>query len=127
MIDTRRPTISKHDTEYGTLRSYVIGFVLSIISTITAYLLVVHHAYSDRVIIVSAIVALALFQFIVQLLFFLHLGKETKPRWKLFIFVFMVLVVLILVFGTLWIMNNLNYRMTPEQINTYMNNQGGGF
>jgi hypothetical protein len=36
-------------------------------------------------------------------------------------------VVLILVFGSIWIMNNLNYRMTPEQINTYMNNQGGGF
>ena len=34
-----------------------------------------------------------------------------------------VVVVLILVFGTLWIMNNLNYRMTPQKINTYMQNQ----
>lgn len=119
--------VSGHPTEHGTLRSYTIGFVLSIVFTITAYLLVVNHLYSNRHLIVSAIVGLALLQFMVQLLFFLHLGKETKPRWKLLVFIFMISVVLILVFGSLWIMDNLNYRMTPEQINTYMNNQGGGF
>ena len=62
-----------------------------------------------------------------RLYFFLHLGKETKPRWKLYVFGFMVSVVLIIVFGSIWIMNNLNYRMTPAQINQYMNSQGGGF
>jgi cytochrome o ubiquinol oxidase operon protein cyoD len=118
--------ISEHNTEHGTLMSYVIGFVSSVALTLTAYLLVVHRSLSHKLLI-SVIVALALAQFAVQLLFFLHLGRETKPRWKLFVFLFMVMVVLILVFGSLWIMNNLNYRMTPEQINTYMNNQGGGF
>ncbi|HUD05648.1 MAG TPA: cytochrome o ubiquinol oxidase subunit IV [Candidatus Saccharimonadales bacterium] len=119
--------ISKHDSEHGTLKSYVTGFALSIVLTVTAYLLVKNHGYVNRDKIIAAIVGLALTQFVVQLIFFLHLGKETKPRWKLFIFGFMVLVVLILVFGSLWIMDNLNYRMTPGQINTYMNNQGGGF
>jgi hypothetical protein len=33
----------------------------------------------------------------------------------------------ILVFGSLWIMGNLNYRMSPQQMNTYMTDQGGGF
>ncbi len=110
----------------GSLKTYISGFVLSIVLTLTAYELVVHGKYSVDIII-AAIVGLALIQFLIQLLFFLHLGRETKPRWKLFVLLFMIMVVLILVFGSIWIMNNLNYRMTPQQQNQYMNNQGGGF
>lgn len=116
--------VSHNDIGRGTFKMYVSGYVLSISLTIAAYLLVVRHKMSETIIL-SWIVALALVQFIVQLVCFLHLGKETKPRWKLAVFLFMILVVLILVFGTLWIMSNLNTRMSPEQINTYMNNQGG--
>jgi heme/copper-type cytochrome/quinol oxidase subunit 4 len=59
---------------------------------------------------------------------FLHLGNEAKPRLKLLVFGFMALVVMILVFGSLWIMYSLNYRMpTQSQINSYMNSQNGGF
>lgn len=110
----------------ATLRSYVIGFIWSIGLTLIAYGLVVYRTFSPAL-LVAAVIGLALIQFLIQLLFFLHLGRETKPRWKLFVFLFMVMVVAILVFGSLWIMNNLNYRMTPGQINTYLNNQGGGF
>lgn len=116
--------VSRHDTDHGTPRTYVTGFVLSIVLTVTAYLLVVHHALSRRILI-GAVVGLALVQFLVQLVFFLRLGREAKPRWKLAVFLFMVMVVLVLVFGSLWIMTSLNYRMTPSQINTYMNNQAG--
>jgi len=125
MSKTSQSTIVRQTGE-GTIKSYVTGFVLSIVLTLVAYTLVVHDALS-RHLLVALVVGLALVQFVVQLLFFLHLGRETKPRWKLFVLLFMLLVVLILVFGSLWIMNNLNYRMTPAQINTYMNNQGGGF
>ena len=107
---------------HGTLLSYVSGYVLSLYLTITAYLMVTHHLFSNHR-LVAAVVALALIQFVVQLLFFLHLGREAKPRWKLFVLLFMVMVVSILVFGSLWIMDNLNYRMTPAQINQYMQSQ----
>ena len=114
------------DMRSGSLKSYTIGFVWSLGLTLIAYALVVHHSFSNRLLI-AAVVGLALIQFIFQMVFFLHLGRETKPRWRLFVFLFMVMVVAILVFGSLWIMNNLNYRMTPNQVNSYMNNQGGGF
>ncbi|HUD07131.1 MAG TPA: cytochrome o ubiquinol oxidase subunit IV [Candidatus Saccharimonadales bacterium] len=120
--------VSHHNAEHGSFRSYFTGYILSVVFTVTAYLLVVHHALSPRNIVIL-IVGLAMIQFIVQLIFFLHLGKESKPRWKLFVLIFMIGVISILVFGSLWIMNNLNYRQqyTPEQVNTYLNNQGGGF
>lgn len=115
-------TATKTTETHGSLLSYVSGYVLSLYLTITAYVMVTHHLFSNHG-LVAAVVILALIQFLVQLLFFLHLGRETKPRWKLFVLLFMVMVVLILVFGSLWIMDNLNYRMTPAQINQYMQSQ----
>ncbi len=121
---SNRAIVSRHETDQPTLRAYVTGFVISLYLTITAYLLVAHHLLS-RGAVIAAVVGLALTQFLVQLIFFLHLGRETKPRWKLMVFLFMILVVLILVFGSLWIMSNLNYRMTSGQVNTYLRSQDG--
>ena len=116
--------MASHEETKLKLHLYVIGFVSSLAITITAYLLVVHHAAATTT-LETAVVALALCQFLVQIYFFLHLGNETKPRWKLGVFVFMLGVVLIIVFGSLWIISNLNTRMTLPQQLQYMNNQDG--
>lgn len=104
--------------------AYANGFLLSVLLTVAAYLLVTQHTLTNHIVI-GAIVTLALLQFAVQLLFFLHLGAESRPRWRLVVFAFMLMVVAILVFGSLWIMNNLNYHMTPQQLNNYLHNQDG--
>ncbi|MEI9913842.1 MAG: cytochrome o ubiquinol oxidase subunit IV [Candidatus Saccharibacteria bacterium] len=111
-----------HDESKLKLSSYIAGFGLSLLLTLSAYLLVTHHGASRNV-LVGIVVALALTQFIVQIFFFLHLGQESKPRWKLGIFFFMIGVVLILVFGSLWIMYSLNYRQTIPHELQYVNSQ----
>ena len=111
------------DHSHGTMRSYVVGFALSIALTLAAYFMVTHHALGRTALIV-AIFALAMIQLYVQLVFFLHLGREGKPRLNLMTFLFMLLVLVIVVAGSLWIMNNLNYHMTPQDLNKL---QGGGF
>ena len=58
--------------------------------------------------LVGALAALAVAQLMVQLVFFLHLGTESKPRWNLTVVLFALMVVVILVFGSLWIMKNIN-------------------
>jgi cytochrome o ubiquinol oxidase operon protein cyoD len=107
------------------IRPYVIGFISSLVLTLSAYLLVTQRALSRRMLIAS-VTTLALAQAITQMVFFLHLGRETKPRWKFITFLFMLMVITILVFGSLWIMYNLNYHKTPQQIYKYLNNQGDG-
>ena len=124
MSERRHVVVGQHDAARGTLASYVSGYILSIYLTVTAYLAVYNHLFSNTLLAV-VIVALALVQFVGQLLFFMHLGRETKPRWKLAVTLFMIMVVGILVGGSLWIMTNLNYRMTPSQEENYMNNQQG--
>jgi cytochrome o ubiquinol oxidase operon protein cyoD len=117
--------VSQHEAGQGTLRSYTMGFAASIYLTFTAYILVTHHLVHERWDAVAAVLGLAFLQFVIQLLFFLHLGRETRPRWKLMVFCFMIMVMLVIVLGSLWIMTNLNTRMTPTQMTEYMQNQTG--
>ncbi|HUC20924.1 MAG TPA: cytochrome o ubiquinol oxidase subunit IV [Candidatus Polarisedimenticolaceae bacterium] len=104
----------------GTLTTYVIGFVLSLALTLEAYALVINHVLSGSWLL-AAIMATAVVQLMVQLIFFLHLGSESKPKWNLVVFLFMLMVLFILVLGSLWIMHNLNYHMmSPAETNTYI-------
>ena len=106
---TIKPEI--RDAGLGSLGSYLTGFVFSIILTLIAYYVVTAKLYSSNLQVVSIIISLAILQLFVQLIFFLHLGRESKPRWNVTVFVFAATVVLIVVFGSIWIMNNLNYNM----------------
>lgn len=95
---------------HGTFKSYAIGFATSFLLTILSFALVITEPFAKHY-IVYAIIGLAIIQASVQLLFFLHLGQEAKPRWETLGFYFMLLVLLIIVLGTLWIMYDLNYRV----------------
>jgi cytochrome o ubiquinol oxidase operon protein cyoD len=109
------------------LSSYIVGFVLSIALTIIAYIFVVYHLLpSVGLMVVLAVTASV--QVIVQLIFFLHLGRGEGSRWKIVTFALALLVVAILVVGSIWIMNNLNYnmmKMTPQEQNQYLRNNEG--
>jgi cytochrome o ubiquinol oxidase operon protein cyoD len=104
----KRITSSTHRT----VASLTMGFILSVLLTLSAYFVVVQHLVPDAFILI-VIIILAFMQFIVQLVFFLHLDKETGARWNLIIFLSTVSVVLIVVVGSLWIMYHLNYNMDP--------------
>jgi cytochrome o ubiquinol oxidase operon protein cyoD len=115
-------TTSQVVKKHSKLGTYVTGYLLSIYLTLTAYLLVVNHAF-DNTLMVGLLTTLAVLQFFVQLVYFLHLSFERYNRWRLFVFGLMVVVVGILVAGSIWIMSNLSYRMTPKQVTNYMNSQ----
>ena len=118
----------QHDSEAlwpVSFRSYFVGLFLSLILTLATYFLVDRHML-EPIHLVIVINALAIIQAAVQLYYFLHLGQEEPPRRNFLVFSFMVMVLIILVFGSLWIMYNLNYNMVPQiDINAYLKrNQG---
>ncbi len=117
--------VSMHQPEEATLKKYVIGFIGSLVLTFSAYLLTQYGAMNKPVMVIILAV-LALSQFVLQLVYFLHVGKEFSPRLKLLVTIFMVMIVFILVAGSIWIMNNLNGRMmTHSNMVKYMNSQDG--
>lgn len=116
--------VMEHDAHSLSLGKYIAGFVLSIGVTLLAYWLATHQSVSKSQ-AVAGLTVLALTQFVVQMLLFLHAGDERRPRWKLGVLFLMLSLVLILVLGSLWIMHNLNYRMmaSPQQTEQYLKSQ----
>lgn len=109
----------------GNIASYSRGFALSVILTLGAYFAVADHWLNGWAITIF-IAVLAVLQLSVQLFFFLHLGKETRPRLNLLLFSFMALMVLTIVIGSLWIMHNLNYHTTqPHDTDKYLLQEEG--
>jgi cytochrome o ubiquinol oxidase operon protein cyoD len=95
---------------HGTFRSYAMGFIGSLLLTLISFFLVATKLFTTHVTF-YIIIGLALLQAAIQMIFFLHVGQEAKPRWETLVFYFMVMVVLIIGLGSLWIMFDLNERV----------------
>lgn len=105
--------------------SYVVGFILSVFTTLLAYFFVVNNLWPKEV-LMYIVMGIAVVQLVIQMVFFLHIGRGS--RWKLLTFVFTVLIVAIVVVGTIWIMENLNYNMmdmSPNEMRQYMTEHEG--
>ncbi|AWB43588.1 cytochrome o ubiquinol oxidase subunit IV [Paenibacillus sp. CAA11] len=105
--------MAQHNTEsgshdhghesHGSLKSYVIGFVLSIILTIIP-LVIVLNDLMNRTAAFVVIMAAAVLQLFVQLFFFMHLRETEKPRWNVMGLVLGVVILVTVVAGSIWIM-----------------------
>ena len=96
-------------SEGANIKSYITGFVLAVGLTLAAYFIVVEQKFAARTLLL-AVAGLAVVQLMVQLVFFLHLGRESKPRFNLIMLIFAVGVVLIVVFARLDMINLIQSR-----------------
>lgn len=92
-----------HEGGHGSMKSYVIGFIFSIVLTIIP-LVVVMNDLLDKTGTTILILAMAVLQFAVQLLFFMHIRDEKKPRYNLISLIFGLVIMLTIVAGSIWIM-----------------------
>ncbi|WJH36071.1 cytochrome o ubiquinol oxidase subunit IV [Paenibacillus aurantius] len=88
---------------HGSLKQYVIGFLLSIVLTIIPIVLVMNHVFEKTATIVI-IMVLAVMQFLIQLVFFMHLREGEKPRYNVMALILGVFIVFVIVAGSMWIM-----------------------
>lgn len=105
--------------------AYVIGFVLSVATTLAAYFLVVNKVFTFDV-LVFVIMGIAVVQLLVQMIFFLHVGRG--DRMKLATTLLTLLMVSIIAIGTIWVMYHMNYNMmdmTPAEQKQYMSEHEG--
>ncbi len=95
---------------HGSVKTYMTGFILSIILTVSPFWMVMTGSASPAVIL-GTILAMAVVQILVHLVCFLHMNSKSDEGWNMTAFVFTVLIIAILVVGSIWIMWNLNYNM----------------
>lgn len=95
----------------------IIGLVLVYIAYFTAT-----NGWLDGGALAGLLLGVALPQFLVQMIVFLHVGDEKQPRWTLWSILYVFAMLAIIVGASLWIMANMNYNMhmTPEQMEEYM-------
>lgn len=106
------------------LKSYIVGFGLSLLLTLVPYALV-SFELAPRSVLVPAVVLAAILQLFVQLGFFLHLSFKPSERDGLLSLVSTAIIILTIVFGSLWIMANLNYFMMDPVMEEYDRKTGG--
>ena len=94
----------------GSLKSYFIGFVLSLILTAIPFALVMSGAWSSSAALVG-IFSAGIVQILVHLYYFLHLDTSSAARWNVLALIFTLLIMVLFVGGTIWIMFNLYHRM----------------
>lgn len=106
--------LTKHGgASHGSVKSYLTGFVLSIILTVLAFAIVMS-ATASRTVTITVVTIAAVIQILVHLVYFLHMNTSSKARWNLVVFLFTLIIIGIVVVGSLWIMYNLNLNMIPD-------------
>lgn len=94
----------------GSLKSYLTGFILSLLLTAIPFALVMRGTWSASAAL-AGIFSAGLVQILVHLHYFLHLDTSSAARWNVLAMIFTLLIMGLFVGGTLWIMYTLNYRM----------------
>ncbi|WP_024870957.1 cytochrome o ubiquinol oxidase subunit IV [Tolumonas lignilytica] len=102
--------VNHSGASHGTTKSYITGFILSVILTVIPFWLVMSPSLPKPTILMI-IVGFALVQILVQLGYFLHMNTKSDEGWNMISFVFTVLIIAIVVVGSLWIMFHLNTNM----------------
>ena len=102
------------------VRSYLIGFALAVLlSAVSFYLARSTLVWAPSIPIALSVLAIA--QMGVHLVFFLHITAGADSINTVMALAFGLLIVMLLVFGSLWIMSNLDHNMLP--IDQIMNMQ----
>ncbi len=96
---------------HGSLRGYLIGFFLSVVLTAIPFWLVMGEVLPNKLATTAIILAFALVQILVHMVFFLHMTTAPDNTNNVLALAFGILIVALIVAGSLWIMAHLNHRM----------------
>ncbi|AHZ71641.1 MULTISPECIES: cytochrome o ubiquinol oxidase subunit IV [Pseudomonas] len=102
-----------HDAGHGSVKSYAIGFILSVILTVIPFALVMYPTL-PKSITLMIVLAFAVIQVLVHLVYFLHLDRSAAQRNNVIAFVFAAIVIVLLVGLSLWIMFSIHTFMMAK-------------
>ena len=105
---------TSHDSQsHGTLRSYVTGFLLSVILTAIPFWLVMTAKPGHAAAISLTVMAFAAAQIVVHMFYFLHMNSRSDGGWTMMAMIFTIILVVITLTGSIWVMYHLNTNMMP--------------
>ena len=109
LFDDRTPGVENREATANYL-SYTVGLGLAVLLTIASFVVAQTNLLWPPGIAVGLIV-LAFAQIGVHLVFFLHIGTGPDHTNNVVALAFGVLIVFLVIVGSVWIINNLNWNM----------------
>lgn len=116
---TTQPDVAHHgddhagDHAHGSLRSYLTGFVLSVVLTAIPFWLVMADVLGNKQATGIVVMAFAVAQIVVHMIYFLHMTSRAEEGWMMMALIFTIIMVVIALTGSLWVMYHLNVNMMP--------------
>jgi len=102
-----------HEAGHGTLKSYLTGFVLSVVLTAIPFWLVMGHVFASGALTAGLILAFAAAQIVVHMIYFLHMDTRSEGGWTIMALIFTLILLVIALTGSIWVMYHLNANMMP--------------
>ena len=96
------------------VKEYITGFVLSVVLTAIPFWLVMAKVLPTPAITTLVILAFAMVQVVVHMVYFLHMNGKIEGGWTMLSTIFTVVFVAIAIAGTLWVMFHMNANMMPD-------------
>jgi len=112
-----------NNAAHGSFKSYMIGFLLSVVLTVIPFWLVLGDVMENPIWAVAIIFALGAVQMVVHIHYFLHVTIKVEQGWQAMSLGLTVLLLAIVLSGSIWVMFNLEEQMMPahEQIERVRN------
>lgn len=113
---------AQHDAHHGheatpgihfSLRGYLTGFFLSAVLTAIPFWLVMGKVLPSATVTGVVLIAFAVAQILVHMVYFLHLDARSEGGWNLISILFTLILLVIVLAGTLWVMHHMNTNMMP--------------
>ena len=105
------------EEDHGSFGSYMTGFILSVILTAIPFWLVMGEVIPNPRTTGIVIMAFAVVQIVVHMIYFLHMNTRSQGGWTMLALIFTLILVIITLSGSLWVMYYLNTNMMPEMHN----------
>jgi cytochrome o ubiquinol oxidase operon protein cyoD len=100
-------------TGHGSLKTYGIGFGLSVILTVIPFWVVMGDVLDNTAMAIGIIFLMGGIQMLVHIHYFLHVSVKVDSGWQVMSLLLTVLLLVIILSGSIWIMFHLDENMMP--------------
>lgn len=106
---------------HSTFKGYMTGFVLAVILTAIPFWLVMGKVFDKPGTTALVILAFAVVQIVVHMVYFLHMDAKSEGGWNMLALIFTLVLVVITLAGSLWVMYHMNTNMMPHSVHDMKN------
>ena len=106
---------------HSTFKGYMTGFVLAVILTAIPFWLVMGKVFDKPGTTALVILAFAVVQIVVHMVYFLHMDAKSEGGWNMLSLMFTLVLVVITLAGSLWVMYHMNTNMMPHSVHDMKN------